>query len=50
MLCILASRGAVVGVCAKVDVRHSADHRVCQNGAWLHETIARRPDRASESG
>jgi len=49
-LLFLASWGAVVGVCAKVDVSHSADYWVRENGAWLHETISRRPDCATQSG
>lgn len=44
------SRRTVVGVRAKADGRHPADHRVRQNGARIHETVARRPDRVAESG
>lgn len=46
---VLGPRGTVVGVRAKIDIRHPADHRIRKNGSWFHETIAGRSDRASQS-
>lgn len=34
----------MAGVRSEIDCRHPADHRVRQNGPWIHEAFARRPD------
>lgn len=31
-------------MCSETNHRHPADHRVRQNGPWIHEALARRPD------
>jgi len=44
---LLQKHGAwatLVGVCPKVNHRHPADHRVRQNGPWIHEAFAGRPN------
>jgi len=44
---VLGPRRTVVGMRAKVNSRHPADHRVCQNGAWIYETVTGRSDCAA---
>lgn len=39
------ARATLAGVRPKVNHRHPADHRVRQNGPWIHEALAGRPDR-----
>lgn len=34
------ARGAVARVCPEAYDRHTADHRVCKDGARLHEVVA----------
>lgn len=38
------ARTALAGMRPKTDHRHPADHRVRQNGPWIHEALAGRPD------
>ncbi|TGZ55546.1 hypothetical protein DBV15_12726 [Temnothorax longispinosus] len=38
------ARAALAGVRPKADHRHPADHRIRQNGPWIHEALAGRPD------
>lgn len=38
------ARAALAGVRPEADHRHPADHRVRQNGPWIHEALAGRPD------
>ena len=45
---VAAVRQAVAGDCRQGDASCAADHRVRQNGARLHELIARRSDYAAQ--
>lgn len=38
------ARAAMARVCPKINHRHPADHRVRQDGSWIHEALAGRPD------
>lgn len=38
------ARRVVAGMCAEIDHHHTADHRVRENGTWIHEIIAGRSD------
>lgn len=38
------ARTTLARVCPKTNHRYPADHRVCQDGSWIHEALAGRPD------
>lgn len=43
------ARGAVARVRPETDDHHSANHRVRQDGARVHEVVAGRPNRVAQS-